>query len=325
MKRKLLSIITVICVLCAMLPATSAFAMTAQDGANWAIARIGQSIDTDGYYGAQCKDFINAYCQENWGFTPPGNAIDVISYNYPSGWQKIQNTPDFIPQPGDIAVWTIGTYGHVGIIISANINSFVSVEQNWYNCNGYVGSPAAKVTHNYSSFWGVIRPPFSSAGSEATATQTAASTGVSEGMYNLACAAGGRYMNVYAGWDWDGVNVCVWDADGSPEQKIKLVSRGSGKYALYPSSSSGRVIDANRGNSYSNPLQAGNNIDLWQTNDAPAQEWVFTDRGGGKYTISLAGNPNLVIACDNPWANNGNVTLRAYTGAENQLWYLKKI
>lgn len=147
---------------------------------------------------------------------------------------------------------------------------------------------------------------------------------LNQGMYNFVCVDGGRYLNVYAGHDWDGVNVCVWEKDGSPEQNFKMVDRGGNRYVLYPSSSNGRVLDANRGNSYSNPLQAGNNIDIWQTNDTEAQEWYIDDRGGGKYTIELVHARGLVVTCDNPSANNGNCSLQRYTGASNQLWYLQR-
>lgn len=143
-----------------------ASAMTNQEGANWALARVGQWIDTDGYYGAQCKDFVNAFTQENFGITFPGNACDLIYDALPSGWQRIQNYAEFIPEPGDIAIWggwNGNPYGHTGIIISANINTFESVDQNWVNSSSN-GSAAARVTHNYTrpAFWGVIRPPYQS-------------------------------------------------------------------------------------------------------------------------------------------------------------------
>lgn len=147
---------------------------------------------------------------------------------------------------------------------------------------------------------------------------------LNEGIYNFECVAGGRYLNVYAGYDWDGANVCVWEKDGSPEQNFKMVDRGGNRYVLYPQSSNGRVLDANRGNSYNNPLQAGNNIDIWQTNDAPAQEWYIDDRGNGKYTIELVSARGLVVSCDNPNSNGGNCSLQTYNGSENQLWYLKR-
>lgn len=156
-------------------------------------------------------------------------------------------------------------------------------------------------------------------------SMTASADQLEQGLYSFVCVEGGRYLNVYAGWDWDGVNVCVWDGDGSNEQKFKMVDRGGNRYVLYPKSSGGRVLDTNRGNSYWNPLQAGNNVDIWQTNDAPAQEWYIDDQGGGKYRISLVSNYNLVLTCDNPWSNGGNVSIQNYTGANNQLWYLKRL
>ena len=44
---------------------------------------------------------------QDLGFKTPGNARDIPFYNnYPRGFQIIRNTPEFIPEPGDIAVWT---------------------------------------------------------------------------------------------------------------------------------------------------------------------------------------------------------------------------
>src|SRR5699024_7756443 len=69
----------------------------------------------------------------------------------------------FVPEPGDIAVWgadlnSSGT-GHVAIVLSANENSFVSMDQNWPQ-----GSACKQVTHTYNKFWGVIRPNFDEIG-----------------------------------------------------------------------------------------------------------------------------------------------------------------
>lgn len=146
----------------------------------------------------------------------------------------------------------------------------------------------------------------------------------SGGGYNFVCVDGGRYLNVYAGRDADGTNVCVWERDGSPEQNYTISSCGGGKYKLYPASSSSRVIDVNRGNSYSNPLKAGLNVDLWQTNDAPAQEFYITHVGNNLYKIELAALSGHVLQANNPNKNNGNVTLERYTGASNQHWKILK-
>lgn len=146
----------------------------------------------------------------------------------------------------------------------------------------------------------------------------------SGGEYNFVCADGGRYLNVYAGKDSDGTNVCVWERDGSPEQNYTISACGGGKYKLYPASSSSRVIDVNRGNSYNNPLKAGLNVDLWRTNDAPAQEFYITHVGNNLYKIELAALPGHVLQANNPYKNNGNVTLERYTGANNQHWKILK-
>lgn len=142
-----------------------AAAMTDSQGADWAVAHIGQSIDTDGYYGAQCKDFVNAFTLQNYGVKFPGNATDLVTDTLPAGWQRIPKTAGFVPQPGDIALWagySANPYGHTAVIVSATPYGFVSVDQNWYNSSPTTGSPAAKVNHSYTSlnFWGVLRPPY---------------------------------------------------------------------------------------------------------------------------------------------------------------------
>jgi len=146
----------------------------------------------------------------------------------------------------------------------------------------------------------------------------------SGGGYNFVCADGGRYLNVYAGRNADGTNVCVWERDGSPEQNYTISACGGGKYKLHPACSSSRVIDINRGNSYSNPLKAGLNVDLWRADDAPAQEFYITHVGNNLYKIELAALSGHVLQANNPHKNNGNVTLERYSGASNQHWKILK-
>lgn len=71
----------------------------------------------------------------------------------PAGWQRIQNYAEFVPEPGDIAIWggwNGNPYGHTAIIVSANLYTFDSVDQNWVNSSSN-GSKAARVTHNYTN------------------------------------------------------------------------------------------------------------------------------------------------------------------------------
>lgn len=132
--------------------------MTKEEAIAWAKAQVGKSLDFDGYYGAQCMDLILYYCAK-FGWRPYGNAVDLKNATVPSGWQKIQNSATFVPEVGDIFIFTMAPYGHTGIITSANMNSFTSIDQNWVNASNN-GSAGANVTHNYNTFWGVIRPPF---------------------------------------------------------------------------------------------------------------------------------------------------------------------
>ncbi|MDV7990488.1 CHAP domain-containing protein [Rhodococcus sp. IEGM 1374] len=141
--------------------------MTQDKGVAWAVERIGQRIDYDGAYGSQCMDLVVAMCVEGFGWRPYGNAIRLTDQAVPVGWQRVRKTASFIPAPGDIAIWGLNeyaTYGHTGIIESANEQTFVSIDQNWFNPSLAVGSPAARVQHNYYGFWGVLRPPYKTKG-----------------------------------------------------------------------------------------------------------------------------------------------------------------
>lgn len=139
---------------------------------NWVNNRIGRRLDMDGAYGAQCMDLTIGYCNylTDGKFWPWGNAKDLKNNTMPTGWKLIKNTPNFLPQAGDIAIWANAPYeefGHTGIITSANLYNFYSIDQNWFN-SGSNGSPAAKVFHDYTGFWGVIRPKFASASKTTT-------------------------------------------------------------------------------------------------------------------------------------------------------------
>ncbi|MDR0798240.1 MAG: CHAP domain-containing protein [Dysgonamonadaceae bacterium] len=127
--------------------------------------RVGQCIDWDGYYGCQCVDLTMFVCNTYWGFSPNGNAVDYRSMNLPSGWQRIQYSSGFVPEPGDIFIGLGGpfnaTYGHIGVVESASGANMWTFEQNGgANSSLSNGSPLAKHTRSYSGVWGIIRPPY---------------------------------------------------------------------------------------------------------------------------------------------------------------------
>lgn len=134
---------------------------TREEAVQWVHAQEGKSLDYDGAYGAQCVDLIKYYyAYFGKASYARGNGCDYVSNALPDGWIRIKNTATFVPEPGDIAVWgtELSKSGHVAIILSADVHSFVSMDQNWPS-----GSPCKQVTHTYSKFWGVIRPSFAEA------------------------------------------------------------------------------------------------------------------------------------------------------------------
>lgn len=93
----------------------------------------------------------------------------------------------------------------------------------------------------------------------------------------------------HQGGNSNGTNVHLWSGDGNsnPNQKIKLVRIDDNRYMLKSAVNNDLLLDVNRGNSYSDPITIGKNIDLWQNNDWQAQEWLFTKTYDGYYIIRL--------------------------------------
>ncbi|MDW3910627.1 N-acetylmuramoyl-L-alanine amidase [Staphylococcus saprophyticus] len=122
--------------------------------------------DFDGAFGAQCFDLANMY----WNYLTGGRlagyyAKDIPFKNNFTGLATVyENTPSFLPQKGDICVLHSGYgggAGHVFIVWSANLNSLVGLDQNWYG--GAQNNPpevAQLVTHTYDNPMYFIRPHY---------------------------------------------------------------------------------------------------------------------------------------------------------------------
>lgn len=121
----------------------------------------GKSFDYDGVSGVQCVDLIKMYLNKVFGIKPGawGNAKDYFENftNLPlkNYFTRIANTPDLIPQKGDIVIWGTGLgnkYGHIAIATGEGTTSkFYSYDLNWG------GKTVRKVLHNYGGFLGVLR------------------------------------------------------------------------------------------------------------------------------------------------------------------------
>lgn len=122
----------------------------------------GKAIDYDGGYGIQCVDLIKLYLDKVFDIKigAIGNAeayyrrydeIPLLRNNF----QKIANTPSFVPQKGDIVVWGLrhSKTGHIAICDGIGTTSyFYSYDQNWN------GKAMKRVKHNYIGVSGVLRP-----------------------------------------------------------------------------------------------------------------------------------------------------------------------
>lgn len=125
-------------------------AISQKDAIKWLESQVGAEYKNK--YGAQCVCFVTAYM--NWcvtgnpnsGTYPTYNAVEYpnIARNDSANWEVITNYLEFVPQPGDIFV-TKGLdpkYGHVGVVLSSDINNARIIDQNGVNASDY-GSPAA--------------------------------------------------------------------------------------------------------------------------------------------------------------------------------------
>ena len=124
--------------------------------------RIGVGIDYDGN-GVYCFDLANDYSinliggKQFWG----DGAYEIYTNfdNQPGKelYERIPNTPEFVPKKGDIMVWGqgLGKWGHVAICNGEGDTTwFESYEQNWTGNN----DPVALIKHNYNNVLGVLRP-----------------------------------------------------------------------------------------------------------------------------------------------------------------------
>lgn len=126
--------------------------------------RVGKGIDYDGSYGVQCFDLANDYAVKVLGGKQfIGMWAYEIYTNYASQpskalFEKIANTPSFVPKKGDIVVWSKtlnGRAGHVAVCTGeGNTSYFYSYDQNWAGRN----DPVTLVKHSYDHVLGVLRP-----------------------------------------------------------------------------------------------------------------------------------------------------------------------
>lgn len=117
----------------------------------------GQKIDYDGFYDGQCVDLYDQFCKDviNCPIYLVAGAKDIFT-NYPTDYfTRVLNTPDAVPETGDVIIWGsgLGEYGHVAIFSEGDVDSFTSFDQNYPT-----GSKCHFQKHNYNSVLGWLHP-----------------------------------------------------------------------------------------------------------------------------------------------------------------------
>ncbi|GEM_PF-3436271 len=121
----------------------------------------GKFVDVDGFPSSnkyQCTDLYRTYVKEVLGYpqSPPvEGAKDIWNSYLPEYFTRIENTPDGVPQKGDIVIFGtgLGKWGHVSIFLEGNTSRFTSLDQNYPT-----GSPVHRQGHTYSAVIGWLRP-----------------------------------------------------------------------------------------------------------------------------------------------------------------------
>ena len=172
----------------------------------WVSKYLGKGIDYDGAYGVQCVDLAKSFAANVLGITPKavGDAHcyydDYNKYPYLyNNFDRIANTPAFVPKKGDLVVWSAalnGNWGHIAVATGeGNTNTFKSYDQNW---NGR-HDPMTKITHNYNYVRGVLRPKNQKNITGSTSSNTSTSSGtpflvkVNTATLNVRAGAGTNY------------------------------------------------------------------------------------------------------------------------------------
>lgn len=143
--------------------------MTTQD---FIAKYTGKKLDWDKAHGGQCVDLFRFYVNEVLKLSQPKGVVGAADFwtGYDSdpilkdNFIKIANTPDGVPQEGDVMIWNKkagGGFGHIAVFIKGNSNAFTSFDQNWRAIN--VCEPTE---HNYTNVYGWLRPKESSMGNE---------------------------------------------------------------------------------------------------------------------------------------------------------------
>ncbi len=296
--------------------ASAATTKTVDQAVAWLESKVGQALDFDGAYGAQCVDLIYYYYQYLGASPVGGDAANYAWNTLPSGWTRIAGAT---PQAGDIMVWTGNTYGHVAICGGSSA---------YYHQNFNYAQYVTKQTKSYMTgltgltYYGVIRPDFGSTSS--VNVPSVVDYPVKDGVYIIKNVQTGKVINSLSPFDTNGSRVVLWDYDGSTEQTWRASHEGNGVYWFYAMRSNngnGKVMDLNMSGGGTSALDAGDTLDIYAKGGwDQCQQFNIVPIGNNKFVIELKALDNYVLGITAN-SNNSDITLQRYTGSASQQWY----
>lgn len=129
---------------------------------NFIVQNNNKFLDFDNKYGAQCVDLARFYWQEVLGVKQPRGVEGAKDFwaNYSTDpnlnqqFDRIVNTPEFVPKAGDTVIWSMGQYGHIAVVATDDntTSQFTAFSQ-----NDPTGAPCKLVKYNYNNVYGVFR------------------------------------------------------------------------------------------------------------------------------------------------------------------------
>lgn len=319
---------------------------TQNDAVAWVREQSGKGLDYDGRYGVQCVDLILYYYKYLVGYTVSGSATDYITNALPAGWTRISYYDGFVAQPGDVAVWRgFGSgdyqYGHIGIVMSADANGFVSAEQNYKGSNeacktdlwrgSYTMSPYGKIAC-------VIRPDFKASipSDRGGYWEEGYYPVIPDGDYHIVSSAGDQWWLTNAGFDMnDGGNVQLWQYDDMECEDhlyhFEFIPDGKGigrGFYKITNKLSGKCLDSEGSNEwlYNQSTGKRTNVQQWTDYNDSGQQWAVNEIAAGDqgmlYTFQARCSGYYIDIEEGKIESGTNISMWKGNGSAAQQWRL---
>ena len=263
---------------------------TAAQATDWARQQVNSPTDFDGVYGIQCVDLIVGYYRYLGQSSPSGDGCAYASNSLPSGWSRIAYYGGFVPNPGDIAVWTYASSakGHVAIVLSADSSGFTVAQ---FNGSTHTGS-IQYYSYSYGTLYGFIRPDFNGGGGDNQ------SVNIGDDFYAFIIKLD-SWKHLENGENGNIQIAKNGNNSSDPRQIWHFIRQSNNSYKII-SEYDNKCIDADHSKNTNET-----NIQVWENGDTQNQRWYMISAGNGGYYIRAA-YCNLVFDCAGNRNTGGN-------------------